>query len=1463
MSGTKFFTILLGILILAAAMLDTAPPILAQESAADSFPIVFDHIGVEDGLSYPGINGITQDDQGFLWIATSEGLNRYDGMAFKVYKHDPNDPTSLSRNQVEAVVQDNHNPDIFWVATEQGLNRFDRRTETFTWYLHDPADPDSLAGDNIYELVQTANGLLWVGTASAGLDRFDPATGIFTHFRHDPDDPASLSEDRVRLLYLDREERLWVSGVNGGISRFDPSINSGQASTTGSFTHLRPEEGNPNSLPDERVRAFAQARDGSYWVGTRSDGLSRYDPASGQFTHYRSDPENPNSLSGDAIETILEDRSGILWVGTLDDGLNRLDPATGVVTRYTNDPLDKRSFAGTWADVLFEDRSGLIWVGTEEGLNKFDPRAQPFRLLRHDPQNENSLSHNRVMAVLEDADGLLWLGSPGGLDRYDPRTGLFTHYRHDPNDPNSLGYDKVESLALGADSILWVGTEEGLNRFDPATGLFTAYLHDPDNPNSPASDDIWSLWMDKKGILWIGTWDEGLNRFDPATETFTRYPYAEEGNSLSDNRVHEMAAGPDGLLWIATDNGLNSFDPKTETFTNYLSDLRNPNSLALPGVRTVYVDRENIVWIGTRGAGLDRLDPSTLRQAQDSAGSGQATATGIFTHYGNIPEISSGIHQILEDSDGALWLTGRWGIARFNKETVQVDLFDYRQGVQNFDDWQMGAQLRARDGTFYFGSHAGLQSFRPDGIESSQESPPVLLTELRLNNRAVKPGVAGSPLAVPIEQLDSLTLAYDQNDFGFDFAALSYFAPQQNRYQFRLDGFQDDWVERTSQQRSVDFTGLPPGRYTLRVRGSNNDGVWSSQEIALPITITPPWWQTLWFQAGLGLLALGLIFGGVRWRVHSVQRRNRELEQQVAQRTAELADTSAYLDNILRSATDYAIITADRELRITYFNPQAEAMYSTPEAEALGQPIAEICAKKPDMAHFEAGLRKVESHGAHEYVMVLEAPHGPRHIASRVSGIYDDAGQLLGYARFSRDVTERVQTEARLLSQQRSIAALEERGQIGRELHDRLGQIFGFLSLQSQSAQALFAADKQEVGLIALERLGDVAQDAHNQVREFILGMREATAVSQDFWESLRAYAERLGTLYRYRVALTLPAERGRLLPPDKELHLLRIIQEALTNARLHSGADEAQVSFRQEGGLMQVRISDAGRGFDAEAQMAGADGTLADLARPAAPNSAAAAHFGLLGMAERAAALGGGLQIYSQPGEGTRVEVSFPVGQDAGALAQAGPLQELRVLLVDDQPIFLEGLHNLLTAYGLHIVGMAHDGLEAQALARTLRPDVIVMDIHMPVCDGIEATRRIKADFPETQIVMLSVSAEDETLFDALKAGASGYLLKSMQAADFFLLISGLAEGIPPLAPELAAKVLAEFQSRLQTEATLSDEQSRILRRVAQGRTYLQIGLELSLSERTVRRYMKEIMQILHVGNRAEVERVARERGL
>jgi len=916
------------LIVMLSLFLSVSLPASAQTSQPQGGErIVFEHLNTEDGLSYPGINDITQDDQGFIWIATSEGLNRYDGYEFKVYKHDRNDPTSISRNHVEVVIQDNQNLDIFWVGTEQGLNKFDRRTETFTWYLHDPDDPNSVSLNDIRALAQTSDGILWIGTRNEGLDRFDPISGTFSHYRHNPDDHASLRTNSIRGLYLDRDGYLWVGGYSGGISRFDPE--------TETFSHLLHDPDNPNSLPGDRVRAFFHDIDGTYWIGTSSNGLAHYDPQTNTIRHYRHDPDDLNSLSEDEIETVLRDRWGNLWVGLYDYGLNKIDLDTGTVTRYEPDPLDDTSFIGEWADAMIEDRSGLIWVGTEDGINKFDPRPLPFHLMQHDPEDGNTLGGNRVLAIQEAPDDILWIGTSNGLDRYVTKTGEFTHYSHDEENPSSLSDDKVESLALGEDGILWVGTEDQLNRFDPKTETFTQFPSIDEDLNSPSSDDIWTLYMASDGILWIGHWSRGLNKYDPVTDTFTRYPYEEEEmNSLSDGRVHAIAEDQNGVLWIATENGLNSFDPHSEIFTNYMSDLRDPNTLALPGLRVVYVDDDGIVWIGTRGAGLDRFDPNS----------------NTFTHYSDLPGLAGGVNHILEDDNGYLWLTTRAGVVRFDKKAEATQVFDYRQGVQNYDDWQLGAQLKASDGTFYFGSYAGLQVFHLEDITANTETPPVLLTEFRMNNRPVKPGAEGSPTDLPIEQLESLTLVYNQNDFGFTVAALSYFAPEQNQYEFMLEGYHDDWIARDSQHRSVDFTGLQPGNYTFRVRGSNNDGVWSDKEVALAITITPPWWATNWFRALAVLVIGGIVFGAFQWRVRNMRQRTRELEETVEQRTADLRIAKEEAEMADRAKSTF-LATMSHELR-------------TPLNSILG--YAQIVQRDPHTsAPQNRGLKTIESSGRH------------------------------------------------------------------------------------------------------------------------------------------------------------------------------------------------------------------------------------------------------------------------------------------------------------------------------------------------------------------------------------------------------------------------------------------------------------------------------------------------------------------
>ncbi len=484
-----------------------------------------------------------------------------------------------------------------------------------------------------------------------------------------------------------------------------------------------------------------------------------------------------------------------------------------------------------------------------------------------------------------------------------------------------------------------------------------------------------------------------------------------------------------------------------------------------------------------------------------------------------------------------------------------------------------------------------------------------------------------------------------------------------------------------------------------------------------------------------------------------------------------------------------------------------------------------------------------------------------------------------------RDITEHQQLEA----QKQRLATLEERERIGQELHDDLGQVMGYVNVQAQAVQELLAQNKSAPAQVALKQLLEAAQNAHTDVRRYILGIRAdpyppAGAAPADFRGTLEQYLGDIERHYGLQVRVSLPEEDTLDIPlaPEVSTQLLRIIQEALTNIRKHAGVDTARLFFFIDTQQVQAVIEDEGTGFESqelEARSQEADESLTPSPQPPTPNH----HFGLQIMRERAEKIGGSLEVRSTPGEGTRVvarmprTVSLPAGTEPGT--------GLRVLLVDDHPLFLEGLRTLLAARGLQVVGIAHDGLEAQEKARTLLPDVILMDVQMPRCDGVEATRRIKAELPEMQIVMLTMAADDETLFAALKAGASGYLLKNLKGDDFYHLLGNLAQGEVVLAPGLAAKVLTEFMraetaspAPEQADASstppsplsdpsafpeLTSDQVKILDLIAQGLTYKEVGAAVHLSERAIRYHMGQILERLHLKNRREAVTYARRKGL
>ncbi len=450
------------------------------------------------------------------------------------------------------------------------------------------------------------------------------------------------------------------------------------------------------------------------------------------------------------------------------------------------------------------------------------------------------------------------------------------------------------------------------------------------------------------------------------------------------------------------------------------------------------------------------------------------------------------------------------------------------------------------------------------------------------------------------------------------------------------------------------------------------------------------------------------------------------------------------------------------------------------------------------------------------------------------------------------EIVERERAQAALIKQQRALATFEERERLGRELHDGLGQVMGYINVQAQATQTLLDDEKIQAAQNNLGDLARAAQEAHTDIRSHILGLRTDEPPAPDFSTTVRNYVRQLGEQYSIAASLSLPDDAPvPLFAPGVEEQVLRIIQEAMTNARKHAHAARVEVVFSLVGDQVQLCIADDGVGFAPDLTGSGKPVRFLD-----------SAHFGLDIMRERAEQIGGRLEIRSAPGEGTRILATLPRFLPTQADEEEAGIKGLRLLLVDDHPLFLDGLRNLLLARGLTVIGLARDGHEALEKARALLPDIVVMDLNMPRCDGLEATRAIKAELPDVKIVILTVSEDEDHLFEAIKSGASGYLLKNLEANKFCSLLTGVMRGKAPLSPGLAERVLAEFARAASSpsaspegasDETLTPRQQEILSLVAQGVIYKEIGERLHLSEKTIKYHMGQILEKLQVESRAQ----------
>jgi diguanylate cyclase (GGDEF)-like protein/PAS domain S-box-containing protein len=977
-----------------------ATAFILSAGAAGAASARFTRISVEQGLSQNSVQSILQDHAGFLWIATEEGLDRFDGYSFVVFKHDPKAPQSLPDDVISVLHEDRQQR--LWVGTQHGLSLFDRRSETFT----------SMGGvqKRVTSFWEDEDGTLWVGTAGDGLIERDPTTGTFRQYRPDPKTPDNLTSAVVTAVRRDRRGRLWIGTQDAGLCRLDP----GPARR---FVAVRHDPADPRSLGHEYISGVDEDQAGDLWVTTYGGGVSVLDHATDMFRRYARTPgDDPHGLATDLLTPVFVDRAGEVWIGTDGQGLQRYDRAGDrFLTPMRHDPSDPASISSSVVRSIYEDGQGQIWVGTYRGgVSVLKRPRHAFAYYGHVPNDPTSLADPNVGAVFEDAKHRIWVSTDGTwLHRFDRATGTFTRYSlTPPNGPRSSG------LAIHQDrkGRLWLATYRGgLYRFDPDKGTFTAYPHRAGDPSTPSHDDIWAIAEDDSG-LWLGT-GAGLDRFDPDRGIVVDHtPLPGADGTQSFGGVRTLLVDSRGDLWAGSLDGLSVLRHGARSFVHYHHDEANPQSLSNDRADCLYEDRRGRLWVGTQGGGLNLVDPRA----------------GTFTAYRDFP--SNVVYAIDEEPSGRLWLSTNHGLARFDPETGRKESFDLTNGLQSLL-FHIGAHFRTHDGRLLFGSADGVYDFDPAEIRPDTFAPPVAFTSLRVFNEPAR-------LPAALQTLGEVTLSHRDQVFSLEFAALDYTFPRRNQYAYSMTSFKDRWIDLGT-RREVTFTNLDPGTYTFRIKASNSDGIWNAgSTAALRVIVRPPLWRTWWFQAlGLGAVALALVtLHRVRVRQLTAALRERRRSEAALRRAEEKYRTifENAVEGISQSTPDGRLVTV---------NPALARMLGYPSPEVMVAEITDVATQLYAEPQRRREMQRiVESEGM---VQSFECQFRRRQgelmwISQSVRAARDDAGTVQHYEATIEDITERRRSESEVRHTVSVLQSILESTADGILVVDRGGKIVSF-----------------------------------------------------------------------------------------------------------------------------------------------------------------------------------------------------------------------------------------------------------------------------------------------------------------------------------------------------------------------------------------------------------------------------------
>lgn len=839
--------------------------------------LIFHHLTSEDGLSQNSANTIIQDNKGFIWIGTQDGLNKFDGYNFTIINQDPVKKNKLTGSHITTLYQDKNN--LIWIGTwSSGLNIYDPVLDKFYHFQYEEKVQQTIQNNRITSIIgdnQSKENVLWIGTNGGGLSKLwykNESQYYFEHFQHDPNSPNSVTNNNITSLLQGKNGALWIGTDGGGLNYYHP-----QANTFKEYSI----ENNGNKIT--RISCLYNHIDQTIWIGSNGSGLIRLNPDSKQYKVFSHDDNNPYSLSDNkvlSINNLRENSKNYLLIGTEGFGLNVFDSDKNKFTIYKQDTDDENGISHNKINCIAVENGGGIWLGTDYGLDIHDSHAYDFHNYKHIPGNKNSLSNEFIWSIYESRDGMLWIATDNGLNRLDRKNKEYKHWFHDPKNPKSISYNEIMDIYEDKNGFLWIGTwHEGLNKFDRKRNTFKHIKHDPNNTNSISDNNIRLIYEDPIGngnIIWLGTKEGGLVKFNINTEEAINYIHnPDDVKSISDNSILSIFRDSKNALWIGTwGGGLNKFDEKNQQFTRYKYDSKNGESTSHTTASIIYEDQAGNFWIGTHGVGLCKFD-----RAKE--------VFEYFTSKDGLP--NDVIYGILEDEDGNLWISTNKGISRFNPNLAGKSAFknyDASDGLLS-DEFNNGAFFKSKNGEFFFGGVNGFNSFFPKNIKENKYLPPVVFTDFKIFNKTVDVN-PDSILKKNISYLNHITLDYNQTVFTIEFSALNYTHPEKNQYKYRLIGFDKNWTFTNSNRRFATYTNLEPGEYEFSVKAANNDGYWNEVDSSIKITILPPFWLTWWFRFAIFAIIAGGILAGHTRRMNKVEQQNIKLEAEVSRRTKEL-----------------------------------------------------------------------------------------------------------------------------------------------------------------------------------------------------------------------------------------------------------------------------------------------------------------------------------------------------------------------------------------------------------------------------------------------------------------------------------------------------------------------------------------------------------------------------------------------